>query len=572
MKKFILTALVGAGFAASAATYTNAGNITVDTTWTAGDEYILTNQVFVTAGASLTIEAGVTVKGLSDSDTGLKSLNGGGGSLAVCRGAKIYANGTAEAPITFTSSNDNGTRRDACNEWGNITIMGKGLISASSDQSRTRAGNTKKPDGTNEVQMEGLTGSNTLTYYGGNDDSDDSGTLAYVNLRYGGNVIGQANELNGLSLGGIGSETDIHHIEIYNNVDDGIEIWGGKVNLKYFSIWNIGDDSLDVDQGWRGTAQFGLIVQGASQAGKQGSGVGDNCIEIDGAEDSDAQPLTSCRIANVTVVGNKLGGDGGATYRDNARIQYSNMIFMNLGEELIRLDNQDGDGGSGYGNGMTEWAATWTTSADTYEALNFTNNIYGSLADLYTAQYAAGNLNEMINSVFYNNTVDSDDKASEVGVLSEPSNVSATASPIVAAEFTLGSFHSGAITAPVYTNINPLAQNEAVTRSGAVSDANIVRADYAGGFSATHNWLIPWSTTAQYGITTGTTNGVPAASAATGVVISFDSVDGTTYAIQSRSSNTDAWVEVATVKGTGATLTYGDESLTDAEFYQVVIK
>ena len=124
MKKFILTALVGAGFAASAATYTNAGNITVDTTWTAGDIYILTNQVFVTAGASLTIEAGVTVKGLSDSDTGLNSLNGGGGSLAVCRGAKIYANGTAEAPITFTSSNDNGTRRDACNEWGNITIMG----------------------------------------------------------------------------------------------------------------------------------------------------------------------------------------------------------------------------------------------------------------------------------------------------------------------------------------------------------------------------------------------------------------------------------------------------------------
>ena len=72
------------------------------------------------------------------------------------------------------------------------------------------------------------------------------------------------NELNGLSLGGIGRDTDIHHVEIMNNVDDGIEIWGGTVNLKYFNIWNIGDDSFDVDQGWRGKAQFGLIVQGYS--------------------------------------------------------------------------------------------------------------------------------------------------------------------------------------------------------------------------------------------------------------------------------------------------------------------
>jgi hypothetical protein len=78
-----------------------------------------------------------------------------------------------------------------------------------------------------------------------------------------------------------------------NNVDDGIEIWGGTVNLKYFSIWNIGDDSFDVDQGWRGKAQFGLIVQGYSLDANQGSGVGDNVFETDGAEDSDAQPVTT---------------------------------------------------------------------------------------------------------------------------------------------------------------------------------------------------------------------------------------------------------------------------------------
>ena len=82
--------------------------------------------------------------------------------------------------------------------------------------------------------------------------------------------MGLGNELNGLSLGAIGRETDIEYVEIMNNVDDGIEIWGGAVNLKYFSVWNVGDDSFDVDQGWRGKAQFGLIVQGYSLDASQG--------------------------------------------------------------------------------------------------------------------------------------------------------------------------------------------------------------------------------------------------------------------------------------------------------------
>jgi hypothetical protein len=149
--------------------------------------------------------------------------------------------------------------------------------------------------------MEGLVAAfpgDTKVLYGGGNDDDDSGSISYLSLRYGGKVVGLNNELNGLSLGGIGRNTDIHHVEIMNNVDDGIEIWGGTVNLKYFSIWNVGDDSLDIDQGWRGKAQFGLIVQGYSANAAQGSGVGDNCIEIDGAEQSDYQPVTTGTIYN----------------------------------------------------------------------------------------------------------------------------------------------------------------------------------------------------------------------------------------------------------------------------------
>ena len=131
-----------------------------------------------------------------------------------------------------------------------------------------------------QKQPHDRTGQHHVTGGGGNDD-DDSGTISYLSLRYGGKVVGLTNELNGLSLGGIGRGTDIHHVDIMNNVDDGVEIWGGTVNLKYLNVWNIGDDTFDVDQGWRGKAQFGLIVQGHSLDAAQGSGVGDNALELE---------------------------------------------------------------------------------------------------------------------------------------------------------------------------------------------------------------------------------------------------------------------------------------------------
>ena len=190
-------------------------------------------------------------------------------------------------------------------------------------------------------------------------------------LRYGGKVVGLNNELNGLSLGGIGRNTEIHHVEVMNNVDDGIEIWGGTANLKYVSIWNIGDDSLDIDQGYRGKVQFGLIVQGYSVLAAQGSGIGDNCIEIDGAEQSDFQPVTSTVLYNMTVVGQPVSGDHGVAYRDNARVQVRNSIFMDLGEVLVRNDNVDGDGGAGYAfNSTTTFADTWTTAFNSYSTVN----------------------------------------------------------------------------------------------------------------------------------------------------------------------------------------------------------
>src|SRR5262249_3090563 len=159
-------------------------------------------------------------------------------------------------------------------------IMGAGLISASHFGGNpviiNGVPNTKTPTGLNQKQMEGLTAGfpgDTKVLYGGANDNDDSGGVHFCSLRYGGPVLGLGNELNGLSLGAIGRETDMDHIEIMNNVDDGIETWGGTVNLKYLSIWNIGDDNFDVDEGYRGKVQFLLAVQGYSLDAPQGSGV-----------------------------------------------------------------------------------------------------------------------------------------------------------------------------------------------------------------------------------------------------------------------------------------------------------
>ena len=519
----MLIALFVAG-TASAATVTVSKNITASTTWTADNVYRLEGQIYVMPGATLTIEAGTVVA--SDPDAG--------GSLAVTRGAKIFVNGTKDNPVIMTSTNDvatwtpdaghpsggnpkTGKWHEGANEWGNLTIMGKGLISASHYGGLQVGDNTKDPSGLNEKQMEGLTNAD-YSLYGGADDNDDSGSISYLSLRYGGKVIGLGNELNGLSLGGVGRETDIDHVEIMNNVDDGIEIWGGTVNLKYISIWNVGDDNFDVDEGWRGKAQFLFLVQGYSIDAKQGSGVGDNCFETDGAEDSDAQPVTTTTIYNATVIGNPIDGDGATVWRDNARVQYRNCIFMDCGEKIVRPDNKDGDGANGYGyNGTLSFADTWTTD---YTVTSTVNACIGcSVGDfnhadtLYTVQ-TSGKLAEITDSVFFSNLykdayTDSDTYGVTVNGGSNPdkNNVVISGSdskdaPIKSITrgnlFTSTSEKLGVL--PV-KSIDPRPANEALTSADtAISDGFFTPASYRGAFSADENWLQGWTAADAYGM------------------------------------------------------------------------
>jgi hypothetical protein len=507
MKKNLTTVVLFAGAtmlssSAFAAEVSVSGNIGTSTTWTKNNTYNLVGQVMVLPGATLTIQPGTVI------------ASGLGGSLAVTRGARISAVGNQSEPIIFTSKNDvltwtagdpkTGTWRPVCNEWGNLTIMGRAYISENAV-----ATNSASPNANNIATMEGLTAAapgDTNVIYGGGDDLDDSGTLAFCSFRYGGLVIGLANELNGLSLGGVGKETTIDHMEIMNNVDDGIEIWGGTVNLQYVSVWNIGDDSLDIDQGWRGKVQFGLIVQGYSANAAQGSGTGDNCIEIDGAEQSDYQPVTTGVMYNMTVIGNNgsnatgsNGGDHGVAYRDNARMQIRQSIFMDLGEKLVALDNIDGDGGAGYGfNGTLTWASTWTTPWNTYSTVNAPANP----ATFYQAQ-TNGLLNEIKDSVFFNNINPAAYTEADLrGVrLKGNSNVTATTSPVAAVTRAAVVNPTATLAVKRVISLDPRATNDAILSVGTAPNDGFFRpVTYRGAFGPTENWLCGWTAADAFGM------------------------------------------------------------------------
>jgi hypothetical protein len=469
-------------------------DITVSTTWTSNNVYNLVNQIYVMPGATLTIQAGTVVASTPTTN--------GAGSLAVTKGAQIFVQGTQQSPVIMTSANDRatwtggnpktGTWRAAASEWGNLTILGAGFISASQ-----QAGNTPSFNANNRFPMEGLTagfpGDTRLLYGGGNDD-DDSGTITYLSLRYGGRVIGAANELNGMSLGGLGRGTDMHHIEIMNNVDDGIEIWGGTLNLKHVSIYNVGDDSFDLDQGWRGKAQFGLIVQGYSTDAVQGSGLSDRAFEMDGAETNTAQPATTACLYNFTVIGN-LGDTGnGAHFVDNARVQFRNCIFMGFRHPLVSA--------GAYPAAPDTFPAMWTTPYTQRPALNLPAN-----PDQYYRAQTSGMLCEISDCVFFDNGAFPGANYSQSALVGygANNNVVSGSSPIQSITYGAPvSLQSGALTVTPVIRIDPRPANAALTSAAiAPNDGFFSPAKYRGAFSPGNNWLTGWTAADAFGFNQG---------------------------------------------------------------------
>ena len=239
------------------------GQITTATTWTSDKIWELAGKVVV-EGTTLTIEPGTIIKGRTGSGT-LAS------ALIIARDAKIEACGTADEPIIFTSVLDDikvgektGTNlKETDNEkWGGLIILGNAPVS------------TK--DGDTEGQIEGIPADEAYGVYGGDDAADNSGSLCYVSVRHGGALIGEGNEINGITLGGVGNGTTINHIEVLANLDDGVELFGGTVNLSNVLVAYQEDDGIDIDQNWSGTIDNFYVIHG-------GDGT-DEGLEIDGPE------------------------------------------------------------------------------------------------------------------------------------------------------------------------------------------------------------------------------------------------------------------------------------------------
>ena len=367
--------------AANAAIIDVTADITVSTQWTADNEYILNDVIYIRNGATLWIEPGTVVRGLPSS-----GVAGVTTALWVTRGGKLIAKGTAEAPIIFTDEYDNNLHGvpyediyeeyqtinphsilpQKSKQWGGLVMCGRAYIAdqaASSPTSHPRI---------LASEAEGIPADGQgSTLYGGSDDDDCSGCLSYVSVRYGGFKLAEASEVNGITLCGVGRSTQIDHVEVIGNQDDGIEFFGGCVNTKYVNISAIGDDSFDVDQGYRGRCQFLFIMQGYcnSTDGKFGGGWGNHAFEMDGAEDyNENQPWGMQRYENVTIIGMNTQGKGtdpdfldpgddnshAMQLDDNCRAQFFNVIAMDIKSYFAVVE--DGAGSVDSAEGLTTLA------------------------------------------------------------------------------------------------------------------------------------------------------------------------------------------------------------------------
>jgi len=244
---------------------------------------------------TLTIEAGVTIFGSSGADF-----------IVVNRGSQIFAEGTATAPIVMTSrqSIEGTTGEDSIGQWGGLVILGRAPIAAC-------PGGVTPPNIACEAQVEG-----TSAFYGGNTPADNSGRLRYFRIQHSGFEVLPGNELNGITLAGVGSGTTMEYIQVHNSSDDGIEPFGGTVNLRYVVLTGNDDDSFDTDTGYRGAVQFMIVRQRANGGDRmfESSGAGDNAL------------FTRPVISNVTAIGRPNGGDALLLNTGHAMQLYNSVV------------------------------------------------------------------------------------------------------------------------------------------------------------------------------------------------------------------------------------------------------
>lgn len=286
-------------------TYTQ--NLTLD----ANNTYKVNGPLIMASGTTLEIPAGMTVEALA---------SGANVYIAISQGARIIANGTADNPIVLTSDASNPSAGD----WGGLILLGNAPINS-------------------------VTGSATSTSeiaslpYGGTDDADDSGIIRYVRVEYSGGAADGQSENNGFSFYGVGNGTVVDYIQAYEGKDDGIEFFGGTVNVNYASVVNSQDDSIDWTEGYTGSITNAYVKHGSSH---------DKGIEADGYNtdfSNAAGYFSKPNVTNLTIIGN-----GSATGNEAIRLRAGTQgIFNNVWiegfEEGFDLDGDTGSNPTGQG-------------------------------------------------------------------------------------------------------------------------------------------------------------------------------------------------------------------------------
>lgn len=298
------------------------GEISGNRTFVEDTIYVLLGRVAVVDGAVLTIEEGTIIKGEIGEGANASSL-------LIAQGGTLNVNGTINKPVIMTSISDEIVPGQIVGPnllptvnglWGGLVILGRAPISADNVPS----------------QIEGIPPSDLNGQYGGSDPADASGSISYLSIRHGGANIGEGNEINGLTLGGVGTGTSINYVEIVGIQDDGIECFGGTVDVSNILVWNQGDDAYDMDQGYSGTIDNFIYIGGADS---------DHGMELDGPEGEIPSNLpASFTLRNGSLKGFSPEGGEYIDFRSDVRANVENCYFFNFSNDADTQFSSNGVG------------------------------------------------------------------------------------------------------------------------------------------------------------------------------------------------------------------------------------
>jgi hypothetical protein len=286
--------------------------------------------------------------------------------LAVNRGNRLTAAGSATQPIVFTSrDNVLGLNDDnSQGQWGGVVLMGRGRTTDCTVGSVA--------GGTCERQTEGAP---DPARFGGADDTYNAGRMSYVQIRFSGFILGANVELQSLTTEGVGSATQLDHIQSFNSSDDGVEFFGGQFGIRHYIATGADDDSLDVDTGARVDVQHALLIQRP--------GGGDALMEIDSNGNEGDTPRTRLRVVNFVALqpqvssNNEANDQASTLFRGNSDITLANGLIVTPNNECIRLN------GSGGGNAVTFTARSVVMQCNATKYIGTGTHNAGSVATAF---------------------------------------------------------------------------------------------------------------------------------------------------------------------------------------------